>query len=118
MAERPSVPNRRWRSCDFVVLPRIGNAREFDASDRSAPHHERANQAFVAALLPRGTGRGLEILERSLFIAVEPTANTILDQFEEIATFAVTDWGEAPVVQDEKIGLGERQHQLPVGAIN
>ena len=25
--------------------------------------------------------------------------------------------GEAPVVQDEEIGLGEGQHQLPVGAI-
>ena len=25
--------------------------------------------------------------------------------------------GEAPVVQDEEIGLRERQHQLPVGAI-
>ena len=46
-----------------------------------------------------------------------PTADAILDQFEQIAAFPVAEGGQAPVVQDEEVGLGEGQHQLPVGAI-
>jgi hypothetical protein len=44
-------------------------------------------------------------------------AGALLDEFEEIAAFPVPEWSEPPVVEDEKIGLGQRLHELSVGAI-
>ncbi len=44
-------------------------------------------------------------------------SDPILDQLEQIPPFAVAEWGQAPVVEDEQIGLREGLHQLPVGAV-
>jgi len=41
----------------------------------------------------------------------------ILDHLEQIATLAVAQWGQAPVIEDEQVGLRERLHQFSVGPI-
>ncbi len=40
-----------------------------------------------------------------------------LDELEEIAPLPVAEGREPPVVEDQEIGLRERLHQFPVGAI-
>ena len=46
-----------------------------------------------------------------------PAAGAIFDELQQIAPFAVAERREAPVVQDQEIGLGQRLHHLAVGAV-
>ena len=46
-----------------------------------------------------------------------PTTGPILDELEEIATLAIPQRSESPVVEDEQVGLGEGLHYLAVRAI-
>ena len=41
----------------------------------------------------------------------------LLDEFQQIAPFAVAKRGEPPVIQDEQAGLGHGLHQLSIGAV-
>ncbi len=44
-------------------------------------------------------------------------SGTLLDEFEEIASFPVPERGEPPVIEDEQIGPGERLHEFSIRAI-
>jgi len=61
---------------------------------------------------------GVPVVDRQLTGDQRGAApDPILDQFKEVAPFAVAEWGQAPVVEDEQIDLGQGLHQLPVGAV-
>ena len=44
-------------------------------------------------------------------------AGTILDDFEEVPSFAIAHGGEAPIVQDEQIGFGVLLEEAAIGAV-
>ena len=46
-----------------------------------------------------------------------PAARAILDHLQQIASFPVADRGEAPVIEDQEIGLAELRKHLAVRAI-
>lgn len=46
-----------------------------------------------------------------------PAVVAVLEDFEQVASFEVAEGGQAPVVEDEEVGLGERCEAGAIGAV-
>ena len=46
-----------------------------------------------------------------------PPAAAIFDDFQEIAALAIAEWRQAPIVEDQEVGLRELLQQPSVGAV-
>src|SRR5262245_10570251 len=41
----------------------------------------------------------------------------IFDDLEQVPTIFITEWSQAPVIQNKQVGLGQGRHQFPIASI-
>jgi hypothetical protein len=42
---------------------------------------------------------------------------SIFDDLEQVPTLFITEWSQAPVIQNKQVGLGQGRHQFPIASI-
>jgi hypothetical protein len=90
-----------------AIVPYFGYAR----SDKRRGHRTPVMARLVADLMQAA---GVEHVVRH---ECGPAVDTIFDKFEQVPVFAISQGGQAPVVQNEEIDIGKLVKQLAVGAV-